>query len=948
MTESTSAGPTSAPKAAEPKAAPAAQKKQLEPGGARGSLAAIQQAAGNQAVQRLFAQGAIQAQVAVGPPGDPFEQEADRVADAVVGGKPAGCSCGGTCEKCRAAGMGIRRKANGGAAGSGGGPSSVAGNPLSSLGAGRAMDRSSNSFFSNRMGSDFSGVRLHTGPAAEQSAASINARAYTYGNSVVFGKGAYDPGSKEGKHTLAHELTHVVQQGQGARPAIRRQDHTTQEREASDQQGNETPEDGWICPAPSLTEQESSQLNKLIGTERVYDLIERRDSMRRYIGREQMRGMGIIALTTQNRTKMAQFDRDIESGLAELGFANERALYQYVHDELPASVLAVAETIALDTLRQNEERARAEMERYSEAVCTPDTEGLFAADRELGQRYGDIQVLEHEINQASMYASGISGGPTPSDPAALGIPQNEGSIMYVMHRLDEYRENLELKMLEYEQVRSIYGIRFPVLLSQGYEPGKFESSPRDQLATLTAEPLQEIIDNIEDVRDAIREDEFKVWELRDVINLAMLQMEVADKPIYVNAVRSLIESKQGDDTIGSLFLTATALITTVVAGALTGGVGVPVVAAAWGTYFLSESLSEYFRESAAENVAMNPDVRDISLNEPTLLWVALDIAFLGYDIGPAIRAVRPYARAAMRTCDIGAFARAVRGIVPEAADRLVRSLRRRLGRRALDEGATGAAAREVLGQGKTLDEYLAALRSETHGSGSIGRAWDYNNQPRGLPSARWEPGFPIDMPNKRGTYPGYSAERYWRNRAHYELQARRQGTTARRPGATNDPVAAMTDQELGQLRNTGKSPGYAYANRPGGTWELEHVGTPQRVGKSLRELGFNQPGESSRLIGASSPGSLMEVTPLEHAFFDEAAWRFGQQRADVAGRMLNTAGTDIRIQRPLYYMPDDTIQQIVREASARGMDFSRTARTRELRGALITEIAERGLGISVP
>jgi Domain of unknown function (DUF4157) len=61
----------------------------------------------------------------------------------------------------------------------------------------------------SRFGTDFSGVRLHTGPAAARSARAIGARAYTSGSHVVLGDGGGD------KHTLAHELTHVVQQRQG-------------------------------------------------------------------------------------------------------------------------------------------------------------------------------------------------------------------------------------------------------------------------------------------------------------------------------------------------------------------------------------------------------------------------------------------------------------------------------------------------------------------------------------------------------------------------------------------------------------------------------------------------------------------------------------------------------------------------------------------------------------
>ena len=65
------------------------------------------------------------------------------------------------------------------------------------------------------LGTDLGDVRVHTDSKADESAKAVNAHAYTSGSDVVFQQGKYDPGSTEGKKTLAHELTHVVQQSQG-------------------------------------------------------------------------------------------------------------------------------------------------------------------------------------------------------------------------------------------------------------------------------------------------------------------------------------------------------------------------------------------------------------------------------------------------------------------------------------------------------------------------------------------------------------------------------------------------------------------------------------------------------------------------------------------------------------------------------------------------------------
>lgn len=60
---------------------------------------------------------------------------------------------------------------------------------------------------------DFSNVKVHTDNKADQLSREFGARAFTTGQDIFFRSGAYDPGSNSGDKLLAHELTHVVQQG---------------------------------------------------------------------------------------------------------------------------------------------------------------------------------------------------------------------------------------------------------------------------------------------------------------------------------------------------------------------------------------------------------------------------------------------------------------------------------------------------------------------------------------------------------------------------------------------------------------------------------------------------------------------------------------------------------------------------------------------------------------
>jgi hypothetical protein len=66
-----------------------------------------------------------------------------------------------------------------------------------------------------RLGGDFSDVRVHRDATASESTKAVAANAYTVGNDVVFRSDQWAPDTDQGKHTLAHELTHVMQQRAG-------------------------------------------------------------------------------------------------------------------------------------------------------------------------------------------------------------------------------------------------------------------------------------------------------------------------------------------------------------------------------------------------------------------------------------------------------------------------------------------------------------------------------------------------------------------------------------------------------------------------------------------------------------------------------------------------------------------------------------------------------------
>ena len=83
-------------------------------------------------------------------------------------------------------------------------------------GQGARLPAAVRNFFEPRFGHDFSQVRVHSGDAAASVSAKLDAEAFTFGQDIFFNQGRYNPSRPGGRHLLAHELAHVVQQNTGA------------------------------------------------------------------------------------------------------------------------------------------------------------------------------------------------------------------------------------------------------------------------------------------------------------------------------------------------------------------------------------------------------------------------------------------------------------------------------------------------------------------------------------------------------------------------------------------------------------------------------------------------------------------------------------------------------------------------------------------------------------
>jgi hypothetical protein len=90
-------------------------------------------------------------------------------------------------------------------------------------GSGQTIPDVNREMFESSMGHDFSGVNVHTDSESDSLNKQLGARAFTTGSDIFFRQGEYNPSSSGGQELLAHELTHVVQQG-GAGSVQKKQD----------------------------------------------------------------------------------------------------------------------------------------------------------------------------------------------------------------------------------------------------------------------------------------------------------------------------------------------------------------------------------------------------------------------------------------------------------------------------------------------------------------------------------------------------------------------------------------------------------------------------------------------------------------------------------------------------------------------------------------------------
>lgn len=774
----------------------------------------------------------VQAKLMLSRSGDMWEREADAMAEQVVQRKAEPCACGGVCPQCQAeAAAGVQRKVAQASSQSG---AALPNHFLQRLGAGRPLDRDTRAYFEAQFGQDFSRVRIHEDEGADASARSIQARAFTAGQNVVFRSGQFAPETEDGKRLLAHELTHVVQQGY-AEPMVSRKTeaHASDtplltaapvmiqrddldagvagpaDAGAGEHQGTFTgvgqsasarinagydggtqepadagsDDEGYDATAPrpgappaagtiyvfegvQLSEDETfvrHSLEELILSEKNRHAASRfADRLAQYSQRDLDAGRQLArdqaeygslpgGVAPTNRELQQAEDLlsarprlmpVVRSVVAQLKQEDDDFLAQFeaqARINLGGMLTASEERVTSERDRYGLRRTYREVTRFSRADLGPGvketkyeeqnsmgsnagTQGLATAARELAGKVRELRALivEHNDLQSPSYSE-YDPEPIISDPV----------------RYELLGKEIAAKKREYALLRNQKEQDYPILAA--YTPIASDaymhldrtidaltligSGSSTKLAKTFNDEIEDRLKDIGRVWDALKDGSLKVWDVPSVIELTKMQMGVqeASREGVVVAGREAQARQEADDSgLATIVMGLIAGVLGIIAAIPSGGSSLVAAgtfiaglgAAGISSYLAYEHLREYMLD-AAKNGTDFDKARAISQEEPSLFWLALDIAGAILDIHAAAAAFRTLsvtakATLAARRANQVAEAKRLTGELAAEGERLKAGLGTRL-----TEGITEQAGRELSQGEQALKSWERTLNQET-------------------------------------------------------------------------------------------------------------------------------------------------------------------------------------------------------------------------------------------
>lgn len=672
-----------------------ARKARSGPGGSLGPApdlsSRLGDELGNARLLQLLRSGALKAKLEVSAPGDPHEREADSIADRILTSsslsEPFGsstprvqrscssCSAEAPCAECEEEEGLVHRSAENAS-----GAASVPAAPR--LGSGRPLDHSLRSFFEPRLGRDLGDVRIHTSPEAAEAARGLHARAFTLGSDVAFADGTYAPETADGKRLLAHELTHVVQQGEGRGGASILQ----RDVKPGVAKGPAPP---VVHPWPTV----GAQVD-WAGIPLTEDPRQLREQMVLLVaqGKPEL-GVPIqpgIGAPSDLFSRLLMGPPSCAPGMSgndcdrAIALRNKiiPALSKVVselhkeHEDYLAEFEKTAKARAMDTLEANKTEAQKELARYGireETVAhTPGPPGGVPVDAG-SQDYGPTWLetrktmdQESPAGKGLQAAAGVLLKRREDLDAAIADreshiklkrdpddPEHKGMIFVQDEGYAAADTNVKTQTDSYEDLREALAAEYPTLdkfarLDQDRQglQDLATQGPGPAMAALIGQRIADTLRDIETSKEGLANPgEVNVWRLAPMVDLTRADLGVGQDLVKTTLVDEKVKSEAPGifEGIALAVMNVAALLLAAPTGGLSLAVALGVNAAV-----AYQHTKEYMMQSALAGSSLRK-ASALSHEEPSLFWLAVEIVGVAVDAATLVqtfRALSPLARAA--------------------------------------------------------------------------------------------------------------------------------------------------------------------------------------------------------------------------------------------------------------------------------------------------------------
>jgi hypothetical protein len=605
--------------------------------------------------------------VTVSRPGDPPEKEADQVADEIMG-----LGTGKTSSKTRTMQPGRSAKI--------------------SVSGGEPLDNSTRNFFEPRFGHNFSNVRVHADSQAGRAAASVAARAYTLGDDIVFGSGQYAPGTPEGRHLLAHELTHTLQQSDSpalvqrapgnasVMPPNSSSASTPPMSVAPPSAGGDNPSPPPAAAAKSVVYKGKTLHSEPASAKKMLQDMVAADGFKATM--TFLDDLSNLIVRDQDFKNAFKADEAETAKLCINATNAERAGLENDKNAVLTAFEAQAQEKTKVILAESEKRINEERERYGipepkfmhdkesgqDIDLTPKkmadndaTKAMAAAAKEM---VGPRRNLERHLKRYdACFETTTSNNEVPGMATKRVISGKEAEAQEFEGYVKQARDEVSILRNQIER-------QFPILATYGPESeantDSLENIARgaesqglafwrknaiDELVPMIAEKLH----NIKIVRESLADGSLNIWSSETIVSGTKAEQGFGSGSWQARIVDEKVKDIHDREFLVNLFVGAVAIALGLVAIFATAGTATAVVATT-GSAILSggqavHSLGNYL-EAKAQSGTDFDKARAISQEDPSLFWLALDIIGAVLDVKAAIssfKVLAPAIREALAT-----------------------------------------------------------------------------------------------------------------------------------------------------------------------------------------------------------------------------------------------------------------------------------------------------------